>query len=406
MAFSAVTERGSNTSTTSGTTVACTATANITVGKFAVVVSAWDNVSLTDGTSSDLSVADAQLNTWTKVAERTNTAAGVASDGVTGAMWFSTLTTQISSGDAVTVTCGSAAGHKTVQIFEVTIGAGNTVELVNFGESITDGSGGSKSVTVTGLSSGTEHLLTLLQCHERTLATAFTASDSTQDADYTSLSAIGTAAGGAASGMSHRVGTRIASGLTSETATTDLVPTGQIVFFLAAFKEVSSGNATASPAAFTPTLSLGTPGSGSDLDTLLPNGDGTVTNINSTDVTFSTEVDDLPGSAGSDYLYNDTLDGSVLLTLENMPADFASMRHIQFFYEVDTNNFAGDTCVLYGSVTASDETTAYTDEVQLATQTTAAGTYSIVVPINATGLAASKTDWDGARLKLRWDYTA
>ena len=163
---------------------------------------------------------------------------------------------------------------------------------------------------------------------------------------------------------------------------------------------------TATPSVGAFTFTNNTPGSGVDLDTLLPNGDGTVSAINSTDVTFSTEVDDLPGSAGSDYLYNDTADGSVFLTLENMPTDFASMRHIQFFYEVDTNNFTGDTCVLYGRVTAADETTAYTDEVQLATQATAAGTYSIVVPINATGLAATKTDWDAARLKLRWDYTA
>ena len=95
------------------------------------------------------------------------------------------------------------------------------------------------------------------------------------------------------------------------------------------------------------------------------------------------------------------------LTCTATPSDFVSMTTpLTVRAHVGSLAFTTDTCSLYAQVFAADETTAYTaPEVSLATQASS-GLVTANMTVNATGLAATKANWDAARLRLRWDYTA
>lgn len=145
--------------------------------------------------------------------------------------------------------------------------------------------------------------------------------------------------------------------------------------------------------------------------TLAPNGDGTITAIfNETGGTTNLyqSVDDDPDSpVTTDWITSGEADGSTFLELSSTPASFggwaSSTATVRAY--VDAIAFGTDTAVLYAQLFASDESTAYSDEVQVATDGSS-GLVTANLTVNATGLAASKAAWDAARLKLRWDYTA
>lgn len=103
MAYAFVSTRGATNSKTSGTTLARAPSANITVGQIAIVAAVADNTTTTDGESDDLSIADAQGNTWVKIVEFTESS-GAAGDGITVAFWKTVVTTQIGTGDNITIT--------------------------------------------------------------------------------------------------------------------------------------------------------------------------------------------------------------------------------------------------------------------------------------------------------------
>jgi hypothetical protein len=90
MAFTDVTARGSTSTTSNGTTLELRPSANLTVGKLAVVCAVTDNYHTSDGASTEHALSDDQSNTWVKVGEYTDTD-GSAADGVTISMFLSVI---------------------------------------------------------------------------------------------------------------------------------------------------------------------------------------------------------------------------------------------------------------------------------------------------------------------------
>jgi hypothetical protein len=124
-AISGVTGRGSAVSNASGTTLAVSPTANLTVGKVVFVVSVSDNNQTTDGASTFHSISDTQNHTWTKITEYTETD-GAANDGVTVSVFATKVTTQITTANSITLTLGAAKTDKIIGVFEATFDTGMT----------------------------------------------------------------------------------------------------------------------------------------------------------------------------------------------------------------------------------------------------------------------------------------
>lgn len=246
MAFSAVTERGSTSTKTSGASVAVSPSANITAGKIAFAVLAFDNIATTDGASTTQdTLTDTDGHTWTKVYEQTNTAAGVAADGVGASLWWTKATSTIGTGDTITAAFDSAIDAKVIGLFEVTIGAG-TIQLAASDVTLDDVTN-PDARSLTGLSSGTEYLILGIRHSETNTLTW------TEDAAFTNVYAaegIGTTGGAQASNVSLSVGYLITSGITSVSFDVAAISNTQHVIALLAFEETGG----ASPQGLTGTL--------------------------------------------------------------------------------------------------------------------------------------------------------
>lgn len=161
--------------------------------------------------------------------------------------------------------------------------------------------------------------------------------------------------------------------------------------------------ASAAVATFMPSAASGTP------FTLTPDGDGSrsvVLNEANTTTNLFASVDDSPDTPDtSNWLTTGEGDGYVFLDVSATPADFGSINNpLTVRAYLDSVGFSTDTCVVYAQMFASDETTPYTDEQQVGTEASTA-LVTADLTVNATGLAATKADWDAAKLRIRWDYT-
>jgi len=226
MAFSAITARGSLTEKVSDTTIAVSPSANLTVGKVVVVVCTTDNDSTatSDGASTRHSLADSQGNTWTKAAEYTDSD-GAAADGVTHSVWWAVITTQIGTGNTITLTTSSAVTNKIISIFEATKASTSTIakETVGVGQ-------GAISASVSSLPLR-EYLLVGAGGSEGNDNTK------TADADYTERFDLRTGSGTAATEVAQHVQTRIAK-VTSDTCTSTTWTNTNPIFLLVPLYEV------------------------------------------------------------------------------------------------------------------------------------------------------------------------
>ena len=211
MAYASVGTLGNNQSKASGTTVVITTSATAEAGNLVVVITAWDNTDTTDGDTTRLSVTDsAGGNTWTLVREYTDTEAGAAEDGVTGAIFISRLTNQIASGGTITVTSDTARVAKSVSAWEFTTAAAPVIEQTNFAKATgTDPA----SMSLTSLPAR-DYLF--IHCHAAEQPNGVTY---TKDANYTALTKIGTTGGASGTNTFVAGGFRIQS--TSGTQTVD-----------------------------------------------------------------------------------------------------------------------------------------------------------------------------------------
>ena len=144
--------------------------------------------------------------------------------------------------------------------------------------------------------------------------------------------------------------------------------------------------------------------------TLIPDGDQTGDSvINEQGATSNTylSIDDDPDSPDlSDYIFTQGVDGYKFYDLSATPGDFSAVTSSRIRADVRKINISGFTVNLYAQIFDADEVTDWTDEVVVATEATSDGLVEAsYFTINATGLAATKGEWDTARVKLRWDYT-
>jgi hypothetical protein len=205
-----VANRGTAQNKTSGGTLNLTPTATLAAGRVAIVRASSDNDSTatSSGQTTRHSVSDSAGNTWVKIREHTFSA-GAAADGVTHSLWYSVLTTQLTTSSTVTLTLGSNVTAKAMALAEFSVPSGNTVSLA--GQNGAQGTG-TNNVTVTVSSLASKQYLFL-----GSVGTEGPDGDTfTQDSDYQNLASIGTTGGGATSNVSLRGGYRIAT-LTGDT---------------------------------------------------------------------------------------------------------------------------------------------------------------------------------------------
>lgn len=235
MAFSAVTERGSASEKVSDTSLGVSPSAALTVGKIVVAVLAFDNIATADGatTTNDI-LTDTDGHVWTKAAERTSTL-GVAADGVTGALWWTKVTAEIGIGDTVTFDVDSAVTAKVIGLFEVTVGAGQTIQLAGSAFAESDDTT-APALTISGLPSK-EYWFLGVWWRETNIITW------TEDANYTNVYAaegIASTGGAGTTNVAINIGYRILTG-TGDTFDPAGLSNTQNAGALLAFEEVAEG---------------------------------------------------------------------------------------------------------------------------------------------------------------------
>lgn len=238
MAFSAVTERGSATERALDGSIAASPLANITVGKIAFVYAVADNIATTTGASTDMSIADTDGHTWIKAFERTYAPTAAAEVGATHALWFTLVSTQIDTTDAITLTLSTNAVAKVLMVFECTI-TGSTVQVADDGiaSAFQESTTATPSVATSGMTSQEYLHIGAMAVEDETLTW-------TEDADYTNVFASegvsSGPAGGAASNVTGFLGYRIAT-LTGDTFAPSYGASRDIAIALVAFEEVAGG---------------------------------------------------------------------------------------------------------------------------------------------------------------------
>jgi PKD repeat protein len=154
-------------------------------------------------------------------------------------------------------------------------------------------------------------------------------------------------------------------------------------------------------------------GGGTGSATLLPNGDGArdaVIKDNALGTTnLYTAIDDTIAGAddGTTYIRNDNkTSGSYFALLTDMPTNFASMSTLNVSIRARTTGFVDDNTTLYAQLYKADGVTPLSNEVAVATNPGTAGWLTVANVALSGVVPGTKADWDGARLRLRWAYTA
>lgn len=154
------------------------------------------------------------------------------------------------------------------------------------------------------------------------------------------------------------------------------------------------------------------------VETLIPSGDGTVTGWDDpggvTTPNLWTLIDDYAGGGAQDSATSrirspNTADGSAWFLLTDTSAGFtpATITLVQCKIAAVRNagGAADDTIGLYVQVVKADESTPLTDEIQVSPNLPISVFTEFTVTLTNPAAGASKADWDGARIKIRQDYT-
>lgn len=135
-------------------------------------------------------------------------------------------------------------------------------------------------------------------------------------------------------------------------------------------------------------------------NTLSPDSDSSSLNATTTEGTFWQAIN---GAGASKYVTNAAnLAGYVSVGLSN-PTTFSSIHHVDLSVTFTATGFSNDTARVYGQVFESDEITPLTGELLLLQRSsnTSNQVVTVTLPHDA---AATKAKWDGAKLRLRWEY--
>jgi hypothetical protein len=212
VAWAFVAERGTAADKTTAVSMSMSPSASIPAGAILVVRCAADNeLASADGETTQHAVTDSKGNTYTRLVEFSRNA-GAKRGGVVKSLFISKLQTGLTTSDTITFDTGwtadGSAIAKAMALAEFSVGAGKTWQ--RDGKAAAGGSSTTPSVTISGLSS-IERLWLGGVGIEATTADGFT-----EDADYASLTAVGTSGGSAATNVADRTARRIAT-LTADT---------------------------------------------------------------------------------------------------------------------------------------------------------------------------------------------
>lgn len=206
-AWTSLNTLGSNQIKTDGTNnLVITTSAVAEVNNVIVCIIAANNLNATDGEKTDWSVTDSAANTYTRAVEFENSQ-GASAAGALAGIFYSKVTTQLASSGTITFTSGATLVAKAASCWEFSITSTNVVTVEGKSTLANDGADPG-AISISSLASQ-EYLWVSAVAHEGPNTDAFT-----QDADYTSVSANGTTAGGAATNMSVRGGFRVFTGTT------------------------------------------------------------------------------------------------------------------------------------------------------------------------------------------------
>jgi hypothetical protein len=141
------------TGSVAGTTIVLTTTATIEAGNLAVLLIGFDNTGTGNGDLNEITgVADSTgSNTWVEGGENTY-GQGAAAAGVTSAIWYCRLTSQLTSGGTITVTLANSTADRVMVVEEFTVGA-NVTQAAAFQATGTTTANAYGSLTFSGLSS-------------------------------------------------------------------------------------------------------------------------------------------------------------------------------------------------------------------------------------------------------------
>ncbi len=235
MAWSNVAIGDTNFSKTSGTTLVITLGLTITVGQVLCIHVAADNIGAADSDAgTETSCADSKGNSYTKIRERVNGSPG-AGAGATAAMFFTKVTTQLVSGDTVTITFSSAVTAKAATTSLFSIGAGNTVTVDGQASGTPEEATTAPSATISGITAADR---LWIAC---TAVEGPTGDTLTEDsAPYTSTTRAGTTGGGAATNMTVNGAWKIQS-VASDTYNPTLGTARDCAQVFAVLKEAAAG---------------------------------------------------------------------------------------------------------------------------------------------------------------------
>lgn len=243
MGWADVGTRGAFQEKVSDTSIAGSPTSAIPVGAIAVVYVVTNNIATVDGDGTDISVTDTDGHTWTRLKEYVQSA-GAAADGVQVAQFATKVTSEIGTGDTVTVTFSAASAAKCFGIHEFSVAAGKTFAVADAVGAV--GATANPSVTSGTISSAERLWLGLVGIEA--LETRITA----DDADYTDAcdadGRIGTTGGGETTNVALSMEYRIAT-LTADTYAVTTVALDWVAIIVALDEvDEAGGNATATPA--------------------------------------------------------------------------------------------------------------------------------------------------------------
>jgi hypothetical protein len=144
--------RGTATEKTSDTSLVLTPSAALAAGNYGLLAVVVDNVGTVEGETATVSVTDSQGHTWTRLREQSQGTTALA--GVTCALFLAPLTNGLGTGDTITITLTANGTAKGAGLAELSVGAGNTLELSTGGANGTnEAAATSYSVALSGLTS-------------------------------------------------------------------------------------------------------------------------------------------------------------------------------------------------------------------------------------------------------------
>lgn len=239
MAFTSLGAAGTGTLESAGSQIlGVTMTRNLTVGEIAFLYVGADSDASGSNPTSFTSVSDNSGNTWTKVREAQQRIASL--NGCLGALYWSIITTQLSTSQLVNTTFSNGSPvMKVGAVRSFSVGGGNTVDYADHdsGQATNYLANTGTSGAVTTPASGNLGTPSLGRLWIGLEVTETKVTTGTADADYTHGAAVATTSGTDSNNVRLRWGFRLST-ITTDTYTgqTGATSTERVVI-LAAFDE-------------------------------------------------------------------------------------------------------------------------------------------------------------------------